>query len=284
MDPTTPDPQKNLLAEVFDRASTTYGQVGAGYFTYFGQRLVDRAGLAAGMRVLDVATGRGAVLYPAAELVGPAGSVSGIDLSEGMVDATNAEIQRRGMTNATVQVMDAEHLAFADAMFDAVTCGFALFFMPDRTGALAEFHRVLRPGGWLNVSTWEPQNSAAENQRWHWYSELLKRYVPTLSGTHACHSLTQMDTAETLTARFAQAGFIDVVVHRETATFEYSSAEDWWRERWSLYHRLELESLTPEARAELEAEALDRAREMSARHELITELSVLFTLGKKPVD
>ncbi|PWT74857.1 MAG: hypothetical protein C5B60_06190 [Chloroflexi bacterium] len=61
---------KARLSGIFDRASATYGQVGPGYFAYFGERLVEHAGLAPGMHVLDVACGRGAVLFPAAQRVG----------------------------------------------------------------------------------------------------------------------------------------------------------------------------------------------------------------------
>ncbi len=106
------------------------GRLGPAYFAYFGRRLVKCAALLPGMRVLDVACGRGAVLFAAAEAVGLSGSVIGIDLAPGMVDATRAEILQRELPQATVQVMDAEHLQFPDATFDVLTCGFALFFLP----------------------------------------------------------------------------------------------------------------------------------------------------------
>ena len=81
-----------------------------------------------------------------ARAVGATGSVVGIDLSEGMVQATNVEIAERKAGKVSAQVMDAEQLAFPDTTFDAVTCGFALFFMSEGA-ALAEFRRVLRPRG-----------------------------------------------------------------------------------------------------------------------------------------
>src|SRR5688500_2176491 len=83
-----------------------------------GRRLVEGVGVSAGDAVLDVATGRGAVLFPAAERVGPGGSVVGIDLAVGMVERTRAEIERRGVANASVRQMDAERLDFADGSFD----------------------------------------------------------------------------------------------------------------------------------------------------------------------
>ena len=287
MELTTLEQKKAALAGVFDRASTTYGQVGPGYFAYFGQRLVEYAGLLPGMRVLDVACGRGAVLFPAAQAVGSSGSVTGIDLSEGMAQATMGEIAERKIANVTVQVMDAEHLDFPDAAFDAVTCGFGIFFLPDLNAALTEFRRVLVPGGRLAVSTWSRDISSAERARWSWYDDLVKSYLPPTPDTASQPAsptsfAIQMDSPETTIWRFIQVGLRNVSVHTETATFAYTSAEDWWQERWSLFFRTPLERLSPEALAALQADALAHARQMYERKDLFTEMIALFTLGTNP--
>lgn len=268
-----PEQEKARIAGVFDRASATYGQVGPGYFAYFGQRLIERAGLAPGMRALDVACGRGAALFPAAHAVGATGSVIGVDLSEGMVAATNAEIASRGLLNVTAQVMDAEHLAFPDATFDALTCGFALFFMSERD-ALAEFRRVLRPGGTLAISVWAPVvPSSAEAARWRWHDDWLKRYLP-IDMTPPTR-----ETQEELAERITQAGFERILVQSDTAIFSYASPEEWWQARWMTIYRSALEALPPPALAETQAEALAHTREMQARGELITEMTALFTIA-----
>jgi len=75
------------IVGVFGRAASTYDRIGPQVFAHFGQRLVERAQLAPGAAVLDVVAGRGAVLFPAAQQVGPAGRVTGIDLSAAMVIA-----------------------------------------------------------------------------------------------------------------------------------------------------------------------------------------------------
>ena len=69
--------------------------------------------------MLDVASGRGAVLFPAAEAVGLTGKVVGIDLAQEMAHTTNNEAARQGL-HAQVQVMDAEHLDFPNEAFDRV--------------------------------------------------------------------------------------------------------------------------------------------------------------------
>ena len=64
---------KESIARRFDRVAATYGRVGPRFFAHFGRRLVELAQIPAGADVLDVATGRGAILYPAAGRVGPRG-------------------------------------------------------------------------------------------------------------------------------------------------------------------------------------------------------------------
>lgn len=78
---------KEFITAIFDRAAPTYDRVGPRFFTYFGRRLVDFAQIPSGAKVLDVAVGRGAVLFPAVARVGPSGAVTGIDLAQSMVEA-----------------------------------------------------------------------------------------------------------------------------------------------------------------------------------------------------
>ena len=135
--------QKAEIAGLYSRVASSYGRVGPDVFSPIGSWLVELTNLSSGAQVLDVATGRGAVLFHAAEQVGPGGQVIGIDLSEHMVLETARDIELRGVKNAGVQLMDAEQLTFPDASFDVVFCAYALFFFPHIEQALSEFYRVL---------------------------------------------------------------------------------------------------------------------------------------------
>ena len=88
--------------------------------------------------MLDVACGRGAVLEPAAGLVGQRGHVVGIDLSPEMVRAAGERVATAGL-EAETSAMDAEHLDLPDQSFDVVLCAFGVFFLPAPDRAMAEF-------------------------------------------------------------------------------------------------------------------------------------------------
>ncbi len=128
-----PGDRKHRESGVWSRAAAGFSHTGPDIFQYFGKGLVDFARVQPGAKVLDVATGRGAVLFPAAGQAGIKGQVIGIDYSTGMVDQTNAEIKSSGITNAEARQMDAETLDFPDQSFDYVFCSMAIFFFPRPT-------------------------------------------------------------------------------------------------------------------------------------------------------
>ncbi len=213
--------RKERIAGVFARAAPTYGQIGPQFFGYFGRRLVEIAQLPSGAALLDVATGRGAVLVPAAERVGPQGKVVGIDFAEPMVKETAAEFRRRSLPNAEVRLMDAEQPRFASDSFDAILCGFALFFFPRLDHALSEYHRLLKSGGRLAASTW-----GRDDERFAWLPELTKAYW---QGSPMM--VTALDKPADLEAALRQAGFSRIQVLEEEAEFVYRDEDEWWSRR-----------------------------------------------------
>jgi ubiquinone/menaquinone biosynthesis C-methylase UbiE len=95
-----------------------------------------------------------------AERVRPGGRIVATDLSPQMIAVAAGQARNRGVDNIDFLEMDAEHLQFEDTSFDAVTNAYGLMFCPNPLGALAEFHRVLKPNGRCAVVTWaEPSKS-----------------------------------------------------------------------------------------------------------------------------
>lgn len=236
--------QKQEIAGVFGRGAATYGQVGPLFFSYFGRRLVELARVPNGARVLDIATGRGAVLFPAAEAAGSRGYVTGIDLSKEMVEETSREIEELNLRNTEVRLMDAEHLEFTDESFDFVFCSFAIFFFPQLGRALSEMRRVLKSGGRIAVSTWGPFD-----ERVKWFRDLVESYLPADAPEKEQVPDPQskakpiFNTPEGLKAILVSAGFADIDILSESKEFTYRDENEFWAALWSHGARRELEAI-----------------------------------------
>ena len=116
--------------------------------------LLEAATLTAGAQVLDVACGTGLIAFQAAQAVGAAGRVVGIDLSQRMVEAASKSASELQVHNVDFVRMDAAQLALPDAHFDVVLCSLGLMYLPDPARAVREMRRVLKPGGQLLLSVW----------------------------------------------------------------------------------------------------------------------------------
>lgn len=265
----TQDNEKSEIAALYSRAAPFYGTIGPNRFAYVGRGLVNRLGIGEGAQVLDVATGRGANLFPATEKAGASGHVTGIDLSEGMVRETAAEIQRRDIHNAVVMQMDAEQLTFADASFDYILCGFAIFLFPHLDQALAGFHRVLRPGGKLGISVARDLDMLS-----HWYGRHVSDYAARHHlPTHAGGAILDF---EKIPSYLQHAGFTQIQLIQEQANFLYASAQEWWNEKWTHGTRYTLEHMSPDVLAQFQSEVFARLTEEQQAGGIYEELSIQY--------
>lgn len=120
----------------------------------FRRDLVSRLNVTPGERVLDMGTGPGEPALTIANLVGPIGHVTGIDLSENMISTARRTAEARRQENVDFQVMDCGSMPLPDSMFDAVTSCFGFQIFTDPEAAAREAHRVLKPGGRVCVTVW----------------------------------------------------------------------------------------------------------------------------------
>src|SRR6185295_9826743 len=114
------------------------------------ERMLDLAGLQAGMHVLDLATGRGEPALRAASRVGAQGSVLGVDLSGAMLRMAREAADRDGLTNLVLREGDAESLDdLPRNHFHAATIRWGLMYMEAPVAALSTARRALLPTGVL---------------------------------------------------------------------------------------------------------------------------------------
>ncbi|MGH7146969.1 MAG: class I SAM-dependent methyltransferase [Nitrospiraceae bacterium] len=165
--------RQGFLNELFNRTAYQYRNIdkatGFGSGLWYRRKALREAGLKPGMHVLDVACGPALVTQCAREIVGPSGSVIGLDPSIGML----REAQKGPCRNLVRGV--GERLPFPDASFDFLSMGYALRHVSDLKGAFAEYRRVLKPGGIVLLLEISRPRSAT-------LLTLLRFYIKTVLG------------------------------------------------------------------------------------------------------
>jgi ubiquinone/menaquinone biosynthesis C-methylase UbiE len=130
----------------WERVANKYDSTWSSSTRQFIKPLLDAAGVAAGMSVLDVGCGPGYVSTVAAER----GAIPvGLDFSSEMI-----AIAQRSSPKIEFREGDAQNLPFDDARFDRVVANFALLHLVNPERAMAEANRVLKPGGRFGFTTW----------------------------------------------------------------------------------------------------------------------------------
>jgi SAM-dependent methyltransferase len=116
-----------------------------------GRRVLLEAGLRQGMKVADFGCGVGVVTRMLAVMVGPSGSVTGLDVNGQQLTEAAAWCESGGLTNTRFVNADACRTGLPRGSFDLVYCRFLLLHLPDPMGCLREMREVLRPGGIIVV-------------------------------------------------------------------------------------------------------------------------------------
>jgi SAM-dependent methyltransferase len=118
-----------------------------------------------GERVLDLGSGAGTDSLVAAQMVGPAGSVTGVDMTPEMLAKARAAAEELGAGNVEFVEADAESLPFSDASFDVVISNGVIDLIPDKDAVFDELHRVLEPGGRIQLADVTIQKPVSEEGR-----------------------------------------------------------------------------------------------------------------------
>ncbi|WP_300550486.1 methyltransferase domain-containing protein [Roseovarius sp.] len=182
--------------------------------------LCDAARIARDSDVLDVACGTGANTREAAGRVGSKGRIVGLDRNDGMLSVARARAPSVEWVEGR-----AEALPFDPQSFDCVLCQFGLMFFDDKTKALAEMARVLRPGGRIAVSVWD----SAENSPG--YAGMIE-LVETMFGRDAADALRApfcLGDKQRFQSLLHDGGLAKATVTTTSGTARFTSIREWVR-------------------------------------------------------
>jgi ubiquinone/menaquinone biosynthesis C-methylase UbiE len=178
-----------------------------------GERAIELTRPQPGERVLDIGCGFGDTAQRIAELVGPDGSVLGVDAAERFIEWSREDAAKNGVANVRFEVRDVEATAF-DRRFDLAFSRMGTMFFGNPVAALRNVRRALEPGGRLCMVVWRRK---LDNDWMHAAELVVKRYVdePEETDEPRCGpGPFSMADADTVSAQLLAAGFEDVAFAR----------------------------------------------------------------------
>jgi ubiquinone/menaquinone biosynthesis C-methylase UbiE len=181
--------------------------------------LFDQVHLHPGIRLLDVASGPGAVAADAAKR--GARSV-GVDLSPRMV-----ELAQRLHPTIEYREADVEHLPFPDHAFDAVVCAFGLGHFPRPGLAVAECVRTLSPGGRIAFAWWD--DPSRQRIQGIFRDAIAEVGVSALQNMPQGHNVFRFSNSGEFRRLLDEAGLAEVKVTEHAATYFVPDTETLWR-------------------------------------------------------
>lgn len=239
------------------------------------RRLVERLGLTRGQSVFDVCCGTGATAMPAAQRVGHAGHVLGIDGGARLILRARARAKWLGFTHAQFQVGDFETATLRFGGFDAVICAFGIAQSSDPAGAVQMLWSQVRPGGVLAIALFA-------RGLFHPADDFLARYLTQQHLALATHSLrcNELGAERELATLLHNAGVSGFRISTEPCEQALRSPEDWWSILCASVYREALHGLEASAVEQLRHDQI-RAIEELRIHSVRTD--ALFAIARKPL-
>jgi len=269
------------MANLFDKLSDSYDEVGVDFFQPIAATLLSSMPPAEGERWLDIGCGRGAVLLPVAEAIGPHGLAVGIDISSGMIEHARRLALHAGLRNVECEVDDAQSPATVKGPFDTISSSLVLFFLADPLSALRNWLPLLKHGGRIGVTTFGPVDP-----RWEEVDEVFQSHLPPeMKDARTSGKEGPFASNEGVEKLFQDAGFSNVRTTTATIHVRFADPQHWYDFTWSVGQRMMWLAIPEHLRADVRKEAEARlAQYAEPDGSIIFTQEVRNTVGTRPAD
>ena len=202
---------------LFDRF-VEYRDIVIGGLSVFGDEAMRVHPAQEGDRALDVGCGFGDTAQQLAQVVGPSGSVLGVDIAPRFIEQAQLEAEEAGVANVGFEVRDVQQTTF-DGTFDYVFSRFGTMFFDNPVPALRNLRAAMRDGALLCSVVWRRK---VDNPWMHVAEEVVKPLLPDPDESETDEPRCgpgpfSMADADTLTGQLRSAGFNDITLRRYDA-------------------------------------------------------------------
>jgi ubiquinone/menaquinone biosynthesis C-methylase UbiE len=265
--------RKEFIRQVFNTVSEQYGQGELRFFENAANHLPGLLNLKGDEKLLDIATGTGlASTLLAGHL--PDGQVTGIDLSEGMLEKAQARASDLGLSNIDFQQMDMTQMDLPENHFDVINSSFGVFFVEDMEQLVQHVSTRLKPGGRF-ITTHFAKGSMAPMQ--DLIMDRLQQYgvdVPNVSWS-------QLDSETANRELYETAGFKNITHCRNQVGYYFNDAAGWWDVVWWAGYRGFVNQIAEEQAHQFKQEHLDEINELADDDGIFFNVEVIHTTGEK---
>lgn len=245
------------------------------------QAMLELAGIAPGIKVLDIACGAGSQTLSAARIVGTHGHVIASDISETMLQHVLENVRVAGLQNVSILQGAADEIQIPAESVDAAICRLGLMLFPDPKSALKCLHRALKPGGKVAVVVFT--NPAANPHRAKAMQILLRHTgkPPPEPGQPGIYALGGPGIMETL---YEDSGFSNVVTRKLEIPMVMGSAMDALHMMQDAYgaYRATLQDSSEIVRKAAWAEVLDMLKTFEVDGKFVAPSELLVAAATKP--
>lgn len=264
---------KAFIKKTFNGVAGGYDHPAMRFFPKSAEYFISCLNLSGDETVLDVATGTGWVALALARQL-TSGSVTGIDLSDGMLEIAKRKSDEMGISNALFKEMDMQKISFPENTFSDAVCAFGIFFVKDMCGLVSHIASRIKPDGRFIASTFYENSFSPFSDKLFSRLEVYGVKIPEMPWLNVARE-------EQCVTLFEQAGLKDVSCEKVYSGYYLKDASEWWNIAWNGGYRGLINQLPPEELETFRDDHLKEIETLSTSEGIYMDMSILYTAGRK---